>query len=581
MKTGRFGELLLGALIATSLGCGSVSAQVLKGSTTQKMPCIVNSFRMRIATGGDDLRGGNDNLNVTIRYGEKGFQGEANVNHSANWGNNTVHVVDIKLRQPVPLNEIKSITLDHLANGGLTISPEMALSPVGVIAGLKTADNWDMQSLEVAADGEGTGTIILRYGPKRFTGSDAILNTRVSIPANSCGTGLSASGGAGSGSGAGKSGGKLTPQRVNELLAKVHRTAGKTSPVVTNPGARQGNMATLALLQQQKQIALTERNQTPTGTTTNTTPAPSRTPMITRAPAAIRGPIATTATPPPSSGTNRTVLMTQPNTNTALACTTFSTAMITAVSGQQGSAAVFTQDPQYNLFTIRGCNFGNGRGQAQLNSSDGRKLSDLTIDTWTDTLITAEVPPMLTGALDQNNVTLVLFPTNGAQAQKSGFRFYALRAELHVTSIPASQVSLASINDDGGSPVTAKLSSPYTANNQSVSGGVDRVTAVRFPGGTDVFDFSKLKPGFSVEKFQVTEVSMASCGELGPTTTTYYTDGTWSWQQTGNTINVTWQEAHCHDAYFGDNSDASYGLDVWLVGPVLGPGDSPWQNGVK
>jgi hypothetical protein len=110
---------------------------------------------------------------------------------------------------------------------------------------------------------------------------------------------------------------------------------------------------------------------------------------------------------------------------------------------------------------------------------------------------------------------------------------------------------------------------------------VDRINEVRFPGGTDVFDFSKLKPGFSVEKFQVAQLSVT----CDPSETSY-TDGNWNSQLSGNSIRVTWQEHHCHSpsgfpgALGGDLSDASYGLDVWVIGPALAPGDSPWQDGV-
>jgi hypothetical protein len=240
---------------------------------------------------------------------------------------------------------------------------------------------------------------------------------------------------------------------------------------------------------------------------------------------------------------------------------------------------VFTQDPAYNPFVIVGCHFGATKGQAQLNFSNGRKLADLTIDSWSDTEITVEVDPTLTDVLDQSNITLVLFPTTGPQAQKSGFQFYAMRRELLLTSIPSSEVTLASITNDSGGSVTARFSSPYTGN---LSGGVDRYNMVRFPGGTDAFDFSKLKPGFALEKFQVSPLSAASastssaCQGFGPTTSTAYTDGNWAWQMTGNAIHVTWQEAHCHDAFNGDFSAASYGLNVWVIGPALSSSGSPW-----
>ncbi len=594
--------LLIGAAGLLLLASGA-SCQVTS-------PCTVETLRMRITTGGDDLRGGKDNLNVSIRWGTNGFQGVANVNGSANWPNGSEHLVDVRLNQPVPLSEIKSITLDHLAGGGLTVSPQTVLSPIGVLAGIQTADNWDMASLEVTAVGQGIGVVILRHGPKKFTGSDPVLNLRTDVPASSC---ASVSGAIGSGrlldharpggssgtllnpatsgglpgksgasSGAGRPSAKLTQQQLNALIAKVHNAPGKLSPIVTNPAATPANPSLLGQLQQQKQIAMAERNQVPSSQGAAPSGSVSRAANLRLAP--VRGPLSTAAAPAPSTPINRFATMTQ--SNVTASCAAFHGPAMTTISGQQGSAAVLTQDPQYNLVTIRGCNFGQGKGQAQLNSADGRKITGLTIDTWTDTLITCEIPTSLSGVLDQDNVSLVLFPTSGPQAQKSGLHFYAKRAELHLASIPASAATLVSIADAGGSPVAAKFSSPYTSSpsassKATASGGVDRFNDVRFQGGTDVFNFSKLKPGFSIEKFQVRELS-AICDDGASA----YTDGNWDSQLNGNAIRVTWQEHHCHDpgllSVSGyDFSNASYGLEVWVVGPVLNPGESPWQDGVN
>jgi hypothetical protein len=376
--------------------------------------------------------------------------------------------------------------------------------------------------------------------------------------------------------------GQATPQKsppMSTVLAKIHSSTGKLGPVVSNPAVGQSNAATIATLGQQKQVALNERGQggAPAGAvpSTNTTSRLST----------MQGPrIAAAAPPPQTSSSNRAAMAGQ--TSIALSCATFNTSMISTVSGQQGSVT-FTQDPQFNPFTIKGCNFGSARGQAQINSSNGRKLASLNVDTWTDTLITVEVDPTLTDVLDQDNVTLVIFPASGPQTQKAGLHFYAKRAELLLGSLPTSEASLTPINDDSGSPVTAKFSSPYPVSSASMSGGVDRYNVVRFVGGTDSFDFSKLRPGFVLEKFQVDTLSQSvagassACGGFGPTTSTAYTDGNWAWQMSGNTIQVTWMEAHCHDAFNGDYSDASYGLNVWVVGPVISSATSPWQDGVR
>ena len=357
-------------------------------------PCTVETLRMRITTGGDDLRGGKDNLNVSIRWGTNGFQGVANVNKSANWPNGSEHLVDVRLNQPVPLSEIKSITLDHMAGGGLTVSAQTVLSPIGVLAGIQSPDNWDMASLEVTAVGQGIGVVILRHGAKKFTGSDPVLNLRTEVPPNSCasGSGVTGSGGlvnharldggsgallnpamsvgvpgkSGASSGAGRSSSKLTQQQLIALIAKVHNAPGKLGPIVTNPAATQANQSLLGQLQQQKQIALAERNQAPLSP--GTTPSGSAPPASNLRIAPVRAPLSTAAAPAPSTPVNRLAVMTP--SNITASCATFHGPAITTISGQQGSSAVLTQDPQYNLVTIRGCNFGQGKGQAQLNSAE-------------------------------------------------------------------------------------------------------------------------------------------------------------------------------------------------------------------
>ncbi|HEV2225144.1 MAG TPA: hypothetical protein VGR84_19280 [Candidatus Acidoferrales bacterium] len=163
--------------------------------------CSVTQIRMRIGTGGDDLRGGDDNLNVTIHFRDGSFQGASNVNQNANWPNNSVHVVVIPLNHTVAPKEIRSFTLDHLAKGGLTVSGATIFSPVGILAGLKTADNWDMSYLRASAIGNGVGARIATYGFYRFTGSNPVLNIRASVPRNVCGTGRPTGNSGGTGSG--------------------------------------------------------------------------------------------------------------------------------------------------------------------------------------------------------------------------------------------------------------------------------------------------------------------------------------------------------------------------------------------
>src|SRR5262249_19737210 len=60
----------------------------------------------------------------------------------------------------------------------------------------------------------------------------------------------------------------------------------------------------------------------------------------------------------------------------------------------------------------------------------------MRIEFWTDNMIVAAVDPGVAGELDQDNVTLVVKSVSG-QVQKGGFRFYAARETVLLSSIPA------------------------------------------------------------------------------------------------------------------------------------------------
>jgi hypothetical protein len=371
----------------------------------------------------------------------------------------------------------------------------------------------------------------------------------------------------------GKPGATPTPQgQKGTLTAKVRNTAPLLGPVVTNPAATQSNAALIGLLRQQKQTALNAGRQT--------TPPSGSLPSPTYARASAARTALPTPTPPPPSGnslSNRAVLGSR--ASVSVACGTFNSPMIQSVSGQSGGTAVFTQDPAYNPFIIEGCNFGNTPGRAQLNFPDGRKLANMKIYSWSANAITVEVDPALVDVLDQNNITLVLVPATGPQTQKSGFKFYAMRREFLLNNIPAGQVYLAPVKDAAGNLVAPHYSSPI----KGASAEVQRGNVVRFSGGTDQFNFARLKPGFVIEKYQVSEGNYIYCDSEGGQVPdeTFYTDGTWGWRISGNAIQVSWQEKHehCTGAWgnTADGSIASYGLNVWVVGPALSPGASPWQ----
>lgn len=346
----------------------------------------------------------------------------------------------------------------------------------------------------------------------------------------------------------------------------------------------------------------------------------------------------TTAQAPPSSGSSpiNPALMTH-NTATIDPCLLQNSGpVIKGINGEIINAIpTFSQDPKYNPFWITGCHFGNTPGQAYL-ASGGTKFANMVVSAgscqgtglslcWSDNLIRIAVDPSLVDVFDQDNVSLVIIPASGPQGQKGGFKFYAMRKEFLLPSIPGSQVALATVMDTGGRSVPAYYSSGYrglgfsaawqmhqcssmeggcangptTAEEQTadqslnptdkgVTAGVDRNDWYRFGGGMDVFDFSKLKSGFGVSRYQIDERTMPTCWNglnVLVISETDYDDGTWNAQFTfaRQQIQVTFAEKHAHcDGQGGtDSSNSTYALSVWVSGPVMSANSSPWQAGIQ
>ncbi len=142
--------------------------------------CSISQLDMQFRTGSDDLRGGGNDLNVEVHFVDGTIKFVKNVNKSANWGNNSSHVVSIPLDRPVAPNQIRSIRLIHLTQGGYSADgAAMALSPsqeAAMLGGIKTEDNWDMADMRVAAPvGNGPQVQIMAFGFHRFTGSNSTL----------------------------------------------------------------------------------------------------------------------------------------------------------------------------------------------------------------------------------------------------------------------------------------------------------------------------------------------------------------------------------------------------------------------
>jgi hypothetical protein len=159
----------------------------------------VGLLNLRITTGNDDLRGGNDNLNVEVHFANGDIQTATNVNQGANWPNHSVNTVGINLTRQVAPNEIRQIRLVHSAQGGYTppSTRQIAgaatpagplLAPIFAAGGAHTEDNWDMAELQAFALGKGVNVPIASSGFHRFTGSNPSFDINAQ-PGAGCPTG--------------------------------------------------------------------------------------------------------------------------------------------------------------------------------------------------------------------------------------------------------------------------------------------------------------------------------------------------------------------------------------------------------
>ena len=205
--------------------------------------CTVTRLRLRIATSNDDLRGGQDNLNIVVFFANAKPHVALNVNKSANWPNNSVNMVDIFLSPPVPPSEIQALRFIHISDGGINTGDLLTAltpaAPIKVPQAFQSPDNWNMADVAVAAIGNGVGARIASYGYHRFTGSDPVLTIPARIPADICGSGRPTSSSGSGSNNAGGSGLGTNPSTGPSNLQSISGGSGQgnlggTSGALTN-----------------------------------------------------------------------------------------------------------------------------------------------------------------------------------------------------------------------------------------------------------------------------------------------------------------------------------------------------------
>ena len=258
------------------------------------------------------------------------------------------------------------------------------------------------------------------------------------------------------------------------------------------------------------------------------------------------------------------------------------------VAGTQ-HGAVLSPDPQYNLYTIHGCNFGDpsSANKVWIYGLNGFH-EDLQIQSWMDGQIAVNFAPNTGGVLDQDNVHLVVSRADGKQVDTGGFKFYAMRQTVLLPQLPQNKATLwnggqfsvtytAPATDLAQYSAEVARSYQYTAEGDLFgSYGVDKE-------GRDVdsYDLSQLAQGWSADSFNAAVWAPTPanlCGAWDDHAHNAGTSGNWDFEWAGNGIHVTLQGAWCYDAEVWQSNWAAtsqYALQIWVNGPLC---VDPWTN---
>ena len=294
-----------------------------------------------------------------------------------------------------------------------------------------------------------------------------------------------------------------------------------------------------------------------------------------------------------------------PVENTALICAQDPTMRILSVSGSS-SAATFTPVDQYNLYTIRGCSFGNQAPTNDTGPTDwvhiyggvGSFYGKFAIKFWSDDEIEVSLDESLSGFLDLNNLNLVVKRADGQQAQREGFKFYAARQTVPLLSIPQSWAKLTVLPEIGAGHDAMALF--YSSPPASASAASYPVPAIPPPGPSagsayvsrsfnggkfaasgrfDLYDLGHLAPGWNPDSFGVTPYEQACPADYGWVNTYKQSFGNWGGGWQGNYILVQLSITSCSGFYgpcvvapwtcqnYQNWSGSYYALQVWVTGP--------------
>lgn len=117
-------------------------------------------LRFAIRTGGDDLRGGKDNLNIHVYLKNGKIETFRRANEGKRWPDNTTQIVEMHLSKPIKVTDISKIRFETTFSGGIG------------------GDNWNMNNVSIKAikGNHQAETITVKKKSFRFTGSNRWLS---------------------------------------------------------------------------------------------------------------------------------------------------------------------------------------------------------------------------------------------------------------------------------------------------------------------------------------------------------------------------------------------------------------------
>jgi len=240
-------------------------------------------------------------------------------------------------------------------------------------------------------------------------------------------------------------------------------------------------------------------------------------------------------------------------------------AIYTVNGSSQG--VVFTPQTQYDLYTIKGCKFGEQQGEVHLYGHFKSTMIKMVVEFWSDSSIVAAVDPGVSGELDQDNVALVVKTTGAGQVQQGGFRFYAARETVLLSSLPADHTFL---NHSFVSPWTTQYLSPVPDSQGWTAHVVRSGDFKDAQGADDSYSLRGLTAGFDGDSVQLAWGGMTQlqCAQkIGGQLVTHGSFNVY-WDDQGGVL-VEYPAQQCISEPFGNIAldSSNYWMAIWVTGP--------------